>query len=108
MISPTTISVVPGTKDLDDLASEIDTGILISDNLLGMGHSNVISGDFSIVAPNSYKIEKGEITTPIEPVLVAGNLYKAFNQITNLGNDPKLTPYGKIPSIAFEGFTVSG
>lgn len=108
MISPTTISVVPGTKDLDDLASEIDTGILITDNLLGMGHSNVISGDFSIVAPNSYKIEKGEITTPIEPISVAGNLYKVFNQITNLGNDPKLTPYGKIPSIAFECFTVSG
>ncbi len=107
-ISPTTISIVPGAKDLDDLASEIDTGILITDNLLGMGHSNVISGDFSIVAPNSYKIENGEITTPIEPVSVAGNLYKAFNQITNIGNDPELTSYGKIPSIAFDGFTVSG
>ena len=107
-ISPTTISIVPGAKDLDDLASEIDTGILITDNLLGMGHSNVISGDFSIVAPNSYKIEKGEITTPIEPISVAGNLYKAFNQIINIGNDSELTSYGKIPSIAFEGFTVSG
>jgi len=107
-ISPTTISVVPGTKNLDDLASQINKGILITDNLLGMGHSNVISGDFSIVAPNCYKIENGEIIKPLEPVSVAGNLYKAFNQIIELGNDPELTPYGKIPSIAFEGFTLSG
>lgn len=41
-------------------------------------------------------------------ISVAGNLYKAFNQIIKLGNDPELTPFGKIPSIAFEGFTVSG
>jgi PmbA protein len=107
-ISATTISVVPGVKDLDILASEIDIGILITDNLLGMGHSNVISGDFSIVAPNCYKIEKGEVTTPLEPVSVAGNLYKALTQIIELGNDIELTPYGKIPSIAFEGFTISG
>lgn len=107
-ISLTTISVVPGTKNLNDLASEINTGILITNNLLGMGHSDLISGDFSIVAPSSFKIENGEITTPLEPVSVAGNLYKAFNQIINIGNDPELTPYGKIPSISFEGFTVSG
>ena len=107
-ISLNTVSVVPGTKNLNDLASEINKGILITNNLLGMGHSDLISGDFSIVAPSSFKVENGEITTPLEPISVAGNLYKAFNQIINMGNDLELTPHGKIPSIAFEGFTVSG
>ena len=75
---------------------------------MGMGHSNLVSGDFSIVAPSCYLVEKGEITTPIDAVTIAGNLYKAFNQIASLGNETDLTFFGKVPSIAFDGFTVSG
>jgi PmbA protein len=107
-IAPTTISVVPGSKDLNSLAADLNEGIFIDDILLGMHTADDISGDFSVVAPSCYKIEKGEITAPLEPVSIAGNLYKAFNQIVALGNDSKLTPFGKTPSIAFEGFTVSG
>jgi len=107
-ISLNTISVIPGIKNLNELVTEINNGILVNDLLLGIGASNIISGDFSIVSPNCYKIENGEITNPLEPVSVAGNLYKAFNQIVALGNEKELTPFGRIPSIAFEGFTVSG
>ncbi|MFX1411889.1 MAG: TldD/PmbA family protein [Promethearchaeota archaeon] len=107
-IAPTTISIVPGKKDLEGLTAEIENGILATDLLMGMGHSDIISGDFSIVAPNCYKIENREITKPIEPITIAGNLYKAFNQIIAISNETELTPFGKIPSIAFEGFTVSG
>ncbi|MFX1592976.1 MAG: TldD/PmbA family protein [Promethearchaeota archaeon] len=107
-ISPTTISIEPGKKNIKELASEINDGVFVEDILLGMHTADTISGDFSIVAPNCYKIENGEITTPLEPVSIAGNLYKAFKQITSLGNEIELTPFGKMPSIAFEGFTVSG
>ena len=107
-ISPTTISIIPGSKTINELAAEINNGLLVEDILLGMHTADVISGDFSIVAPNCYKIENGEITTPLEPISIAGNLYKAFKQIIGLGNDLTLTTFGKMPSIAFEGFTISG
>ncbi len=107
-VSPTTISVVPGSKNLDELAAEIENGLLASDFLMGVGHANLISGDFSIVAPSCHKIKNGEITHPIDPVTIAGNFYQAFAQICALGNETELTFFGKIPSIAFEGFTVSG
>lgn len=107
-ILPTTISVVPGTKTLDGIISEVENGIYVFDEIMGVMNSDLISGDFSIVAPNCYKIEKGEITTPIEPITIAGNLYKAFNQIIAIGNETELTYSGKVPSIAFEGFTISG
>ncbi|HDZ18587.1 hypothetical protein LCGC14_1020190 [marine sediment metagenome] len=107
-IRPTTISVIPGTKDLEGLASEIETGIFVSGFLMGVGHSDVISGDFSIVAPICNKIEKGEITNPIEPITIAGNFYKAFDQIIGIGKETELTYRGKVPSMAFEGFTISG
>jgi PmbA protein len=107
-VSLTTVSVPPGTKTLDELILEVDDGILIEDLLLGMGHSNLISGDFSIVAPNCYKIEHGEIIKPVEPVSVAGNLYNAFNQIEMKGNEQDLHQYGKVPSLLLRDFTISG
>jgi PmbA protein len=107
-IAPNTINVVPGNRTKTELASDINEGILVEDVLLGFHTADVISGDFSILAPNCYRIENGEITNPLEPVSVAGNLYKAFNQIIVLGNEKELTPFGKVPSIAFKGFTITG
>ncbi|MHA2138809.1 MAG: TldD/PmbA family protein [Candidatus Hodarchaeales archaeon] len=107
-VSPTTISVTPGSKDLDGLIAEIGNGILVTDFLMGMMHSNLISGDFSIVSPSSFVIENGEVKHPVEAVTIAGNLYSAFNHIISFGNENQLTFMGKVPSIAFDGFTVSG
>ncbi len=107
-IALTTISVNPGSKNVEEIASEIENGILVTGYLMGEGHSDFVSGDFSIVAPTCHIIEKGEITTPLEPVTIAGNFYKGFNQIIAIGNETELTYKGKVPSIAFEGFTVSG
>ena len=107
-VSPTTISVTPGSKDLDGLIAEIGNGILVTDFLMGMMHSNLISGDFSIVSPSSFVIENSEVKHPVEAVTIAGNLYSAFNQIISFGNENQLTFMGKVPSIAFDGFTVSG
>jgi PmbA protein len=73
-----------------------------------MHTANLISGDFSVVSSQGYKIENGEITNPIDSVSIAGNLYKCFNQIIAIGNDSKLTDIGEIPSISFDGFTISG
>ena len=107
-VAPTTISVAPGSKTLDELIAEVGNGILVTDFLMGMMHSNLISGDFSVVSPSSFVIENGEVNHPVEAVTIAGNLYSAFNQIVAFGNDNKLTFLGKVPSIAFDGFTVSG
>ncbi|MFX1566898.1 MAG: TldD/PmbA family protein [Promethearchaeota archaeon] len=107
-IAPNTIYVIPGNRNKTELASDINNGILIEDALLGFHTADVVSGDFSILAPYCYKIENGEITNPLEPVSVAGNLYKSFDQIVGLGNEKELTSFGKVPSIAFKGFTITG
>ncbi len=107
-VAPVTISIDPGSKDLEGLVSEVKEGVLITDFLMGMLHANLISGDFSVVSTSSYKIENGEIISALEPITIAGNLYKAFNQIISVGSEDRLTIMGKVPSISFEGFTVSG
>ncbi|MHA1586998.1 MAG: TldD/PmbA family protein [Candidatus Heimdallarchaeota archaeon] len=107
-ISPTTIVIQPGTKNFEEIISGIDKGVYIMDSVMGMVHSNVISGDFSVVATSAYLIENGEITHPLNPITVAGNFYKSYQNIRNIGSDSKLLPAVKTPTIAFDGFTVNG
>ena len=107
-ISPTTIVIQPGTKSFEEIISGIDKGVYIMDSVMGMIHSNVISGDFSVVANSAYLIENGEISHPLNPITVAGNFYKSYQDIRNLGSDSKLLPAVKTPTIAFDGFTVNG
>ncbi len=107
-ISQTTIVIQPGNKNFDDIVAGIDKGILVMDNVMGMGHSNLISGDFSVVANSAYLIEKGEIAYPLDSITIAGNLYKSFLSILEIGSDSKLLPTVKTPTIAFDGFTVVG
>ena len=41
--------------------------------------SDFVSGDFSIAAPSSYKVECGEITKPVEVITVAfGQTLRSF------------------------------
>ncbi|MHA1555657.1 MAG: TldD/PmbA family protein [Candidatus Heimdallarchaeota archaeon] len=107
-ISSSTVVINPGTKSFDKMVSGIDKGVYVMDSVMGMGHSNLISGDFSVVATSAYLIEKGEISHPLEPITIAGNLYKSFKDIQTIGSDSKLLQAVKTPSILFDGFTVVG
>jgi len=107
-IATTTVVIKPGTKDFDKLISEIDKGVYVMDNVMGLGHSNLISGDFSVVANSAYYIEKGEIKHPLNSITIAGNLYKGYQDILEIGSDSKLLQNVKTPSVVFDGFTVVG
>ena len=75
---------------------------------MGMFTANTVTGDFSIMAPSSYKIENGEIAYAVDPLAIGGNMYEALKTLSGIGSDNDLTFVGKIPCIRFEGFTVSG
>jgi len=107
-ISTTTIVIKPGTKDFDKMISGIDKGVYVMDNVMGLGHSNLISGDFSVVATSAYYIENGEIKHPLDSINIAGNLYKSYKDILEIGSNSKLLQNVKTPSVVFDGFTVVG
>jgi len=75
---------------------------------MGLGHSNLISGDFSVVATSAYYIENGEIKHPLDSINIAGNLYKSYKDILEIGSNSKLLQNVKTPSVVFDGFTVVG
>jgi PmbA protein len=108
VVSTTNLVVKAGEKSLGELIAEVDEGVLITDMVMGIGHANTITGEFSVVAPNSFLIKNGEVVNPLEPITIAGNFFQALKDIQEVGSDTRLLPMGKIPSVVIEGLTVSG
>lgn len=107
-VSTSNLVLKTGKDDLEALIQEVDEGVLVTGMVMGVGHSNRITGEFSVVAPNAFLVENGEVTYPLEPVTIAGNFFHSLKRITKVGSDPKITPAGKIPSLVIEDLTISG
>jgi len=108
IIQTSNLVLKPGAKGLDGLVREVDEGILVTDFVMGSGHANMITGEFSVVAPNAFLIEKGEVKNPLEPVTIAGNFFNSLKNITYIGSDSRITGFGKIPSLVMDDLSVSG
>jgi PmbA protein len=108
IIQTSNLVLKPGTKDLDGLIREVDEGVLVTDFVMGAGHANMTTGEFSVVAPSAFLIEKGEVEKPLEPVTIAGNFFNSLRNITKIGSDSKITGAGKIPSLIISDLSVSG
>jgi PmbA protein len=98
----------PGIQGLDGLVSEVDEGVLVTDFVMGSGHANMTTGEFSVVAPSAFLIKKGEVVNPLEPITIAGNFSNSLKRIVNIGSDSRTTGYGLIPSLVMEDLSVSG
>lgn len=109
-VSGKALEVSPGSKTPDELVSSIDgKAILITDDPMGIFHSTMSTGQFSVVANRVYLIESGSTSYPLQPVSVAGNYYDGFKKLRGVGNDASLGYYRvRSPSLLFDGFTVVG
>jgi PmbA protein len=103
-ISPINYLVIPGRKSFDDLISTIAEGILVRYSLMGVGHSNFISGDFGVVASNAFYIKNKTVVHPLDPIMIAGNVYNALKEL-EVGSDIRLSFIGKIPSVLVSNLT---
>lgn len=84
------VFVKPGKKSFDELISDIEEGVYITD-IAGLGTGmNDNSGDFSCQA-EGYWIEKGKIAKPLSLITLSGNLLSMFLDCEGFGSDVKLT-----------------
>ncbi|UCC33172.1 MAG: TldD/PmbA family protein [Candidatus Bathyarchaeota archaeon] len=107
-VSTLNLMTHPGTNDLEGLIAEVDAGILVTTMIMGAGHANRITGEFSIVAPNAFLIKNGEIGYALQPVTVAGNFFHSLKSVLKVGSDSRIMSSGKISSMITEDLTVSG
>ncbi len=110
-IAPTNMYIKPGQLSFDELVSQIEEGLVITD-LQGL-HSgtNTVSGDFSLAAQGLF-IEKGKIVKPVEQITIAGNFFEVLKDIEAIGNDlefglPSRGNFGS-PSLKVKGIAVAG
>lgn len=97
--------VPPGDKSLDEIIAGIDNGLLVS---RFSGGWPAVNGDFSGVAKNSFAIEKGRVTGPVNETMISGNLEAIFNNISGISKETAENGYSSLPWLAVDGVTVSG
>ena len=110
-ISPSNFYVEKGSRTLEEMISDIKTGIMITE-LQGL-HSglNPISGDFSLAALG-YEIKEGKIAGPVEQITVAGNYFEMLKDIEEVGSDLKFGLPGEAyigsPSLKIKKLSIAG
>ncbi|MGJ3647551.1 TldD/PmbA family protein [Sphingomonas sp. GlSt437] len=93
----------PGATPRETLIGEIDDGVYVTE-LIGMG-VNLVTGDYSRGA-SGFRIEKGEITSPVSEFTIAGNLKDMFRALAP-ANDLDFRYGINVPTLRIDGMTVA-
>ena len=104
--SPSTSNLYmqPGTMSPAELMADIADGFYVT-GMMGMG-INGVTGDYSRGA-SGFRIEQGELTTPISEATVAGNLKDMFLNLTP-ANDLVFKYATNAPTLRIDGMTLAG
>ena len=94
-----------GDKDFAQILASVKRGIWVTG--FNGGNSNSSTGDFSF-GIEGFLIENGEPVKPINEMNITGNLLTLWNNVVEIGNDPRLISPARIPSILFDRVSFSG
>lgn len=99
------VVVAKGDKPLENIIRDIDKGLLLGRISGGRPAS---SGDFSMVAKNSFIIENGKIGDAVSEVMINGNLAEMLSNIKDISIESETDGGTGLPWIAFNDITISG
>jgi PmbA protein len=94
-----------GTQSHKQILDSIDKGIWVTG--FNGGNSNNSTGDFSF-GIEGFLIEKGKLSKPVNEMNITGNLLTLWNNISEIGNDPRLNSSLRVPSLLFKDVDFSG
>ena len=110
--TPWNIFVEPGNKTFDELLSEIDNGIYVTNDWY-LRYQNYRTGDFSTICRDGlFRIKNGEIIEPIRELRISDNMLRIFNNIIDLSKEiwpikwweveiPTYAPFALIKEVNF-------
>jgi PmbA protein len=99
------VNVDLGTRSHKQILDSIDKGIWVTG--FNGGNSNSSTGDFSF-GIEGFLIESGKLSKPVNEMNITGNLLTLWNNILEIGNDPKLNSSRRVPSLLFKDVDFSG
>jgi len=117
MPTPWNLVVEPGEKSFEEMLSEIDEGIYVTNNWY-LRYQNYRKGDFSTIPRDGmFQIKNGQITKPIRDLRISDNMLKIFQNIRELSKErlwikwwevpiPTLAPYATVEDLSFTKSTM--
>ena len=103
-VATSNLFMAAGHLPVATLIEDIADGIYVTE-MLG-GGANGVTGDYSRGAAG-FRIEKGEITTPIAEFTIAGNIKDMFLALTP-ANDLEFRYGSNVPTLRIDGMMVAG
>ncbi|HIQ29462.1 MAG TPA: TldD/PmbA family protein [Candidatus Caldiarchaeum subterraneum] len=110
--SPFNLIIEPGSKNFEELISNVDKGIWITNDWY-LRYQNMRSGDFSTIPRDGmFLIRNGSIEKPIKELRISDNMLRIFRNILELSRErywitwwevdtPVLAPYAHVSSLNF-------
>ena len=99
------VDFLGGQKPLADILAGVDRAVYVRDFLLGWFTNNIVTGDFSTVAPLAFLVEKGSIVQALPPTTVAGNVHKMLEDVEELSRERRTLSRGTFPAMRVAGLT---
>jgi PmbA protein len=93
-------------KPLAKLLAGVDDGYLV-ESVLGAHTANETTGEFSVTAPNVWRIRKGELAGAATDIAIAGDLAGLLAGIDGVSKEVKRMDGSTIPHIRTRGLSVS-
>jgi PmbA protein len=103
-IGPSNLIVRPGTRNLDDLISEISRGVLCTDTF---DRPNPVTGELSAMVMEGFLITGGEISHAVKNTLFGITMHDLLKRTVAVGNDVEHRGSVISPSILIESATIT-
>lgn len=103
--SPSILTFKHGDKDFDKLLASLDRGIWVTG--FNGGNSNSTTGDFSF-GIEGFLVENGKLIKPLNEMNITGNLITLWQNLLEVGNDPRNSSSWRVPSLLFDAVSFSG
>jgi PmbA protein len=103
--SPSILTVKLGDRNFEQILSSLDKGIWITG--FNGGNTNSTTGDFSF-GIEGFLVENGRVIKPLSEMNITGNLLTLWQNVLEIGNDPRTHSAQHIPSILFDAVNFNG
>jgi PmbA protein len=103
--SPSILTLKLGDRNFEQILASIDKGIWVTG--FNGGNSNSTTGDFSF-GIEGFLIENGKAVKPINEMNITGNLLTLWQEVLEIGNDPRINSSWRIPCVLFDKVNFSG
>lgn len=93
-------------RSADALVSDVQDGYLV-DSVLGAHTANATTGEFSVTAPNVWRIQDGAVAGPVKEIAIAGNLPELLANVQAVSKPVKWGAGYVMPRVLVGGMSVS-